>query len=460
MRKSILKITLIAGFIFQAIFINAQSTDKQWSVGLFAGKNEYNGDLGNSIFNFKKASYNFGALSLNRYLSKSFDLGIQGSYGDYGYYKNEIENFKSRKTEGILMLKYKLANGYIFKEEAKLAPYFAVGAGFAGYSGSRVVTGSSDMVLPVGGGVKYNISKAVAIQYQALYHFTNSDKRDRHVAKKNDSFLEHTLGIVFSFGGGSKDSDGDGIVDKLDKCPKVKGLTAFAGCPDTDGDGIQDSEDKCPTVKGLAQFNGCPDTDGDGIQDSEDKCPTVKGLAQFNGCPDTDGDGIQDSEDKCPTVKGLAQFNGCPDTDGDGIPDNLDKCPNVFGIKENKGCPAVKDEVKKVFEQALTGIQFESGKDVIKKTSYPILDNVVKIMKENPSYIIEINGHTDNQGDAAKNMTLSQNRADAVKKYISDKGVDVSRMTAKGFGITMPIADNKTAAGRAKNRRVEFKVIF
>jgi len=126
----------------------------------------------------------------------------------------------------------------------------------------------------------------------------------------------------------------------------------------------------------------------------------------------------------------------------------------------NLGCPAVKKEVLKVFEKALTGIQFETGKDVIKKTSNSILDEVVKAMIDNPSYNIEINGHTDNVGDAQKNLLLSQKRADAVKKYLSNKGVAAERMKSTGFGSTVPVAENTTPAGKAKNRRVEFKVVF
>ena len=130
------------------------------------------------------------------------------------------------------------------------------------------------------------------------------------------------------------------------------------------------------------------------------------------------------------------------------------------GIKENKGCPEVKKETIEIFRQALTGIKFETGKDIIKPVSYPILDKVVKVMSDNPEYQLEINGHTDNVGDDTKNMTLSQNRANAVKAYLANKGIDSKRMVATGYGETRPAADNATPAGRAENRRVEFKVNF
>ncbi|HMN06654.1 MAG TPA: OmpA family protein [Flavobacteriales bacterium] len=202
------------------------------------------------------------------------------------------------------------------------------------------------------------------------------------------------------------------------------------------------------------------DRDGDGIPDKDDLCPDVAGLASLQGCPDRDGDGIADHLDACPDVAGPAEFSGCPDTDGDGIPDNLDRCPKVAGPKSNHGCPEVSEKTKKLFEKALTGIQFESGKATIKAVSFPILNQVVDVMKENSTYDLEIHGHTDNTGNADKNQTLSEERAAAVRTYLEGKGVGADRMKSFGHGQTEPVADNATPAGRAKNRRVEFKVTF
>ncbi len=202
------------------------------------------------------------------------------------------------------------------------------------------------------------------------------------------------------------------------------------------------------------------DRDKDGIPDKEDSCPDEAGLATLGGCPDRDGDGVADKMDACPDLAGPVNQQGCPDSDGDGIADNVDKCPNVAGVKEMKGCPAIKEETKKLFEKALNGIQFESGSAVIKKSSYGILDQVVTVMNENPEYNLEIHGHTDSQGDDAKNMTLSENRAAAVREYLTNKGVAANRLKSFGHGETEPVADNGNSAGRAKNRRVEFKVMF
>jgi outer membrane protein OmpA-like peptidoglycan-associated protein len=202
------------------------------------------------------------------------------------------------------------------------------------------------------------------------------------------------------------------------------------------------------------------DRDHDGVIDKEDRCPDVAGVKALGGCPDADGDGVADNMDACPDKAGPVEFNGCPDSDGDGIADNLDRCPTVKGVASMHGCPEITEKTKKLFEKALTGIQFETGKSVIRKSSYGILDQVVNVMNENPSYDLEIHGHTDSQGDDAKNQKLSEDRAAAVRAYMINKGIKESRLQSFGHGETMPVADNKTAAGRAKNRRVEFKVTF
>lgn len=202
------------------------------------------------------------------------------------------------------------------------------------------------------------------------------------------------------------------------------------------------------------------DRDKDGIPDKDDQCPDEPGTEATQGCPDSDGDGVADKADKCPNKAGKAEWDGCPDSDGDGIGDHLDRCPQVAGVAAMKGCPEVKEEARRLFEKALTGVKFETGSAKLTRASLGILDDVVKVMEENPSYNLDIHGHTDNTGNAEKNLQLSKDRAAAVKTYLVGKGVNSERMRSEGFGPAMPIADNNTPAGRAKNRRVEFKVTF
>jgi outer membrane protein OmpA-like peptidoglycan-associated protein len=212
----------------------------------------------------------------------------------------------------------------------------------------------------------------------------------------------------------------------------------------------------------MTVFKGCPDRDGDGLKDIDDVCPDQSGLEQFKGCPDSDGDGIQDTEDKCPTTAGIKMKQGCPyvDSDKDSVEDDMDKCPMVFGLRTNNGCPEIKADVLKKVAVAAKGVFFESGKDLIKKESFDDLNILVGILQADKDLKVAIEGHTDDVGNPEMNMALSQKRTDQVKNYLVSKGVDPGRLTATGFGSTMPKADNKTPKGRAANRRVEFKLNY
>ena len=235
---------------------------------------------------------------------------------------------------------------------------------------------------------------------------------------------------------------------------------------DTDKDGIPDDKDKCPTVPGLAKYDGCPipDTDKDGINDEEDKCPTVPGLARYDGCPipDTDNDGINDEDDKCPNVFGVARYQGCPvpDSDGDGVNDEEDKCPNLRGTVANQGCPEIKKEVSEKLNSAASNIYFATGKYTLLSRSFKGLDEIVKELNADQDLYLDIEGHTDEVGSNESNVVLSNNRANAVKQYFIKKGIDERRLASKGYGETQPIADNSTAAGRQKNRRVELQLKY
>ena len=276
------------------------------------------------------------------------------------------------------------------------------------------------------------------------------------------------------------DSDGDGVPDYLDECPNTPaeaiGFVDEKGCIlDTDNDGVPDYLDKCPNTPegaiGYVDSVGCElDSDGDGVPDWRDSCQNtpVEAYAFIDkyGCPiDSDNDGVPDYLDKCPNTPagaiGYVDSVGCElDTDGDGTPDWKDECPTVAGPKYNKGCPEVKREIRNLLKKAMQGIQFETGKATIKKVSFPLLDKIAQTFIDNPDFIIEVQGHTDNVGKAEMNKKLSQKRADSVRKYLEKAGVDKNRLTSVGYGQEVPIADNKTAAGRKENRRVEFQITF
>ncbi len=477
----------------------AQTRENPWAVGLYGVKSEYLGDLNkfsneyttSNVFNeYQNTTYNFnslnvgGALSIDRFLNNYFDAGIYGSYSSMSFEDNItkpgfIRSFESASLiNGNLHFRIKILGD----NESRFVPFVNVAGGAAiyndlsgiNYKGDTVST--KDPVIAItatlGLGLEYKISDKFSIRYQSDLSWTSKDDVDYYErSKSNDYQFQHNLGIVYSFSFKKKDKDKDGVFDKKDNCLGTPlGVQVDSlGCPiDTDKDGIADYLDKCPNTSTKAKVDslGCPiDTDKDGIADYMDKCPKTPAEAKVdaNGCAiDTDKDGVADYLDKCPNtgIGATVDANGCAiDTDKDGVADYLDKCPEEAGIVENKGCPEVKEEVKKVLTKALQGIQFQTGKDIIRKKSLEILDDVVLAMNKNLSYNLEINGHTDNEG-GANNLELSQKRADAVKNYLVEKGVDTKRLTAKGFGDTIPIASNNTKKGRSENRRVEFKIVF
>lgn len=261
---------------------------------------------------------------------------------------------------------------------------------------------------------------------------------------------------------GCPDRDGDGIIDKEDACPDEKGLAQFAGCPDTDGDGVQDREDECPTQPGLLAFKGCPDSDSDGVPDKDDVCPSKPGPIASKGCPDSDGDGLTDNVDRCPDRPGPAENKGCPyeDQDNDGVPDKEDDCPFTPGPKSNRGCPEIPKEQRRILDLAFRNLEFETAKAIIRERSLPYLDTLAQLLIDNPTYKLKISGHTDNQGKLEYNMKLSKDRAEAVRNYLVSRGVSADRFIVEYFGPLRPIASNATPQGRARNRRVEMKVVF
>jgi outer membrane protein OmpA-like peptidoglycan-associated protein len=278
------------------------------------------------------------------------------------------------------------------------------------------------------------------------------------------------------------DRDGDGIADDTDQCADQAedkdGFEDEDGCPDADNDkdGVLDAQDDCPLEAGVASRRGCPepkvlDADNDGILDTADKCvdqPEDKdAFEDEDGCPDSDNDkdGIGDVADACPLEAGVPEERGCPVKDGDkdGVADRADNCPTEAGPVENQGCPAANKQlvvVTKESIQILDIVYFDTGKATIQARSFALLDQVAKILVDK-QWIkgVRIEGHTDNQGKADKNQTLSEARANAVREYLIKKGVEGARLTAVGFGQDKPIASNESAKGRASNRRVEFKIV-
>ena len=296
------------------------------------------------------------------------------------------------------------------------------------------------------------------------------------VLNKVDACPETVMGDAVDARGCAlpKDADRDGVVDPNDRCANTPSGTPVdaSGCPrDTDRDGIIDNVDRCAnTPAGTpVDANGCPrDSDGDGVSDNMDRCAnTASGTAvDANGCPrDSDSDGVLDATDRCAnTPAGTAvDANGCPlpppDADNDGVADRDDRCANTpAGTRvDARGCQLLFDTSAGRTALVLQGVTFTTGSATLAPTSYPVLDRVAESLVANAEVRVEVQGHTDNSGAIATNRRLSQSRANSVRNYLISKGVAADRLTAVGYGPDQPKAANTTAAGRAENRRVELK---
>jgi outer membrane protein OmpA-like peptidoglycan-associated protein len=360
-----------------------------------------------------------------------FESSLSGSFLDYPIPGKPLTSQNNLLLEAVATGNLKLTS-----DKYRVSPFITAGLGAAKYKGYY------SAFIPAGLGLQINLFDEAFILLNSQYRIPVTENAAYH--------FYHSFGVAGNIGKERSAPVMPVILPPVAEVPK-----------DKDGDGIIDADDKCPDVAGVASLQGCPDKDGDGIADDADKCPDVAGLVKYGGCPvpDTDKDGINDEQDKCPTVAGVARYQGCPipDTDGDGVNDEEDKCVNEVGPVTNFGCPEIKQAVIDKINYAAKNVFFATGSAKLLPKSFKPLNDVAKIMAEDKSLKLSIDGHTDSQGQPDKNQALSESRADAVKAYLASKGVDESRMTATGHGQDEPVADNKTATGRAKNRRVELK---
>lgn len=370
-------------------------------------------------------------------------LGLRIGYFPLRWFGAEIEGggFPGSLEGGDYVQVYHVRGHAIFQLPYRLSAFALVGPGVFMVSSARSELGTDpDPVVQFGAGGRFNVND--------LFHL-RLEWRGAISGRTPSFYNELLLSLGLTFGPKAQsapplppppvDTDGDGFLDAIDKCPQEQGVTP-AGCPDPDRDhdGIANTVDKCPDVVGV-EPDGCPkkDTDRDGFFDPDDTCPEEPGIAP-DGCPikDADGDGLLEPEDKCPdeaeTRNGFDDADGCPDE----IPKDVEK-----------------------FTGVIKGIFFDSNKASIQKRSHRVLDEAFRVLEKYPSIKVEIVGHTDSKGTEDHNRALSQERADAVRDYLVGKGIAADRLMARGAGEAEPIADNRSAAGRAENRRTEFHIV-
>lgn len=369
-------------------------------------------------------------------LSNKIDFSVRynGLFSDYVKESSDPKVYSTAETSGYINELEGSVHGRILNDNHLLNPFLTAGIGIGNYGKHAWAP-----YVPLGGGLQLNLFSEGYIFLQANYRRSLKEKRLDHN-------MFYSLGFTQS------------LRDKKPEAPKEIPV-AVVEVKDNDNDGVPNVSDNCPDAAGPASLNGCPDKDNDGLADKDDACPDMAGLQKYKGCPipDTDKDGINDERDKCIQVAGVAKYNGCPvpDTDNDGVNDEEDKCPRLAGTSSNNGCPEIKNEVKKRIEKAALQIYFAPGSSKLLARSNKSLNEVVNILQADKDLKLDINGHTDNTGTADKNQVLSENRAKAVYDYLLKKGIPEDKLKSTGFGQDQPVADNKTAAGRTKNRRVE-----
>jgi OOP family OmpA-OmpF porin len=410
MKVFLICLGVVASVWFTAAPAQAETRAGEWSISPVIGGYLFEAD------EYLKHKPVYGA-RLGYNLTSRFALE-----GAFDYLRTESK-LAPVDVDGYL---YRLEGLWHLRPDAKVVPYLAAGLGVIKLdpeSGNF----DEDFLLDYGIGAKWALNRAIGLRADV-----------RHIMAQHNSptynNLEYTLGLVFSWGGA-----------------KATPMSAAAEPP--------------PPQPAAAPPPPAPvplppvDEDRDGVVDSQDRCPgTPSGIpVGADGCPaDRDQDGVPDSDDRCPaTAPGTpVDSQGCPlDGDKDGVADAVDRCPDTPPGEsvDETGCLPPPAEEKVSIELA---IAFDTNKAEIKPQYQSEVQRVAEFMKTAPKTTGEVEGHTDNVGSEKANVALSQRRADAVRDALIKLGVEASRLTAKGYGPSNPIADNKTADGRRKNRRV------
>ena len=400
MKKIIMAICILS------IGLNAIAQDsatvKAPSIGIKLGLLDFKKT--NQTEGLTKSAVNFGLQYLQG-ISKHIDFVTNLDFASLKYpYYTSLKVPAASKNQDYMALDFNL-NYKFLTDNHPVVPYLTGGIGvgadhFSYYSA----------YVPIGGGLQIKANQGSFVMVQATYRAEASSLTKMH----NAYSIAYTLPL------------------KL-KNKKPVMLSPAPVALDGDNDGVVDSLDKCPNQAGIAKYNGCPipDTDNDGVNDELDKCPNQAGLSRYQGCPipDTDKDGVNDEEDLCPTEAGIAANHGCAD-------------------------------LQPILDLAASKLKFATGKIYLSKAQLVGLDKVVEALNKFPNTTLDISGHTDNTGAERINKKLSHQRAAVVYNYLAKKGIAKTRLTKDGFAATRPIADNKTKAGRAANRRADLGIKY
>lgn len=416
-------------------------------------------------------------LFLNLFPRSTVNYYVFGGYTVMPYYPQDIE--EDPIDAGGIKIHYP-----DYKEKNTVTFYWTGGMGFDVFLSRRLTLGAqaafryirTDMLDGYGHiddfGLQTNPDNFIEAGVKLGYYLFETADTDRDGISDAD---EEKLGTNPY----NDDTDGDGIGDYDE-------ITLYKADPlktDTDGDGISDYDEivvyhtdpsaSDTDADGLSDIDEAlvyttnprlPDSDGDGIADRDE---IARGTNPMNA--DSDADDTPDGRDECPLTPGKAEFRGCPAPPPAPVKSDtvmimrrdtviITRTDTVYVARAEIALPKEVVTIRKGQSFTVYGINFQSGSAVIEPESYPVLDTVVLWLRQNPDISTEVRGHTDSVGKATANMALSNDRAEAVIEYLVRAGIVRLRLTAAGYGESIPVGDNGTPEGRALNRRIEFYV--
>jgi len=463
MNQQFIRPIIIIGCIISLIFATCVYADDETSAQImispFAGGYLFEGQQvmgGNSVY----------GLNLGYQFSKNWAARVGGAFGEFQHAYLNRQSFSDELEDVDAMIGY-LDIMFIYPVLKNVEPYFILGGGDL-YLDFEDIDQNHFPFLKYGAGLNIKFNDYFGVWGEFSHNLVHEDQEI--VAQSGDEYRNNALyvgGFSLYLGGGS-----DEISNRQSSAQK-KYQTVMSGVPrddilydidgnpwDSDGDGVNEQNDRCAgTPSGVpVDVTGCPfDKDKDGVFDYKDHCKDTARYVTVDkyGCPkDSDSDGVYDMEDHCPDTpnEAVVDIKGCPmDSDADGVYDGMDQCPKTMkGMKvDNKGCPRL--------EKSITfslNIVFKSNSSEVDSQYFGELKKLAAMMKQYPKTRVVIEAHTDNIGSRMANLKLSQKRADSVRHYLIDYfHINPYRVEAVGFGEEKPIADNKTKAGRQKNRR-------
>jgi len=433
---------------------------RTWEVGINLGTFFSTTDIAASDVNQGYAKQNFGyGLKVTKFFTHSFGLQVQFLQGKLSGQNHEVDTYgytTTLKYDLTLNAVLHIGNIRFLSRNPNIGIYGAIGVGVINFTPKNDSAGvelpyniyvpnyngphqqadysnTTEYVIPFTAGIRYLVSNKISLSLEYSLRATRSDKLDGwwRVLSEDDNYTYASLGATFHLGKQKDIIEFTNPVDIL-----YTRLNTVIG-------NIRSELDSLET-----------DSDSDRVSNFWDRDPvTPIGYKVYgDGTPvDFDGDGVPDAVDFCPTVAGPVANHGCPEQKVEVIE------PKKQAVEPIK--PEITKAEEEIIAEVFKNLQFETGKSIIRQSSFVSLNELVNLLKRKPNYKLLIEGHTDNVGGAAANMKLSTDRAEAVKKYIADKGVDAGRLTAVGYGLTRPVADNKTPEGRQQNRRVDFTIV-